>query len=169
MINIDRSILDAALIDDTRFLDHPDERMAFINRQRWLLAKNILPRLRRKNRQRHMPMVRRRYHHRVDIVPRKHIPEVVIRFAVLIPVGFVNNFFRFIPSIFEDITNRNDLRFGNPQKIRQIIGTSMIPHADTAQRDSAARCRDGTARSRRRENTDDRCGRSEKSTSRKTT
>ena len=84
-------------------------------------------------------MVGRADHHGVDILARKHLPEVDIREAVLVAVLDVDCVLGLRAMFGLDVAHGQDLGVGLDQELLGIVAEAFVAQADAADRDAFRR------------------------------
>ncbi len=123
----------------------------FLNGKRWLLAKHVFAYLSRHHRHKGVPVVRRRNHHSINVIPSDNFSKIIVSSAILITVLLVYHITGFVAMIGIDIANGNSLSICVTEERPQIHPNSVTAHTDETQcypiaRSDAARftqCRGG--------------------------
>ena len=124
-----------------------DEAAAFadVSRDR-LLQRDVLAGVQGRERHRHVPMVGRRDHHRVDVAPRQQLAEVAVGLTAavaahtaLLRVGAFDQRPGLIDAPAVDVAHGHDLHARHRHEFRQVEGLRLSACADEAERDAIAR------------------------------
>ena len=111
-----------------------------------LFATDVLARLDRQDRHRHVPMVRRRDHHRIDVLAVQHLAEIDIPRALgnlgaavlLLAVVRGGPLLGHLQPPAVDVAQRHHFAVGLADEERQVVGQHLPADADHADRDPVA-------------------------------
>ena len=142
-----------------RLANGPDQPLALGNRPRdGLFQRDVLARLRRLDRQRHVPMVGRADHHRVDVFAAQHFAIVAVRLAAAVRAGghlrgimLLDRAVDLLQTPRIDVANRDHLDVGHLGELRPVLEEQLPAGADQSHRNPlAGRCQQAAAQRRRR-------------------
>ena len=139
VILVYRSILGGPLKDPAVTFHYIAQHPALFDGQRRFFALDVFARFGRGDRNRYVPMVRRRNHHRIYIVPCQNLPEIAVRRTVGIAVFLVDHVTGDIAVNRIDIANGNSLSIRIAQKVIQVDTSTVTARTNESHRNPPAR------------------------------